>query len=256
MQGHIDNFIQTQSNANTKKNYNLILKRFQYWCNNQLPQGQDWMKNYVKFLLDRGVKNKTVNNHFVVIGRFYKYCFNQKIEFERLKETKTEIQFLTKEVSEKLITNANIEFKAVLVFMLDTGVRVGELEKISNMKFENIPTEIVLVGKGNKQRIIVVSSRSQELIKVMLKDGLIFGRTWSVLQVQRALKRLAFDIGLGKHIHPHILRHSFCVRMLSNGAELTEVKEMMGHSSCNTTFLYTHLTKDKLVKTWAGIVNN
>jgi integrase/recombinase XerC len=256
MQEYINNFLQTQSNGNTKKNYSLILNRFQNWCNDQLPQGQDWMKNYVKFLLDRGVKNRTVNNHFVVIGRFFKYCFNQKIEFERLKETKTEIKFLNAEDSDKLVKNANIEFKAVLMFMMDTGVRVGEMETISRMKFESVPKEIVLCGKGNKQRVIVVSIRCQEIFKIMIKDGLLFGRIWTVLQLQRALKRLAFDIGLGNKVHCHMLRHGFATHMLSSGADIMEVKEMLGHSSVSVTQIYTHVTKDRLVKTWAGIVNN
>lgn len=241
----MNDFIAIQVSENTKKNYKLVLSRF---IKNypELPTGTKWVKDYINLLVNSGLSNTTVNYHMTIISKFLEYTTGKKVEFDRLKEKRREVDFLTDEEVELIIKNSTAEFLPVILFMLDTGCRVGELESVSKLEFTTVPSEVLILGKGNKQRYLQISERTMSF----LKHGKIFGREWTVRSVQYWLKKIAGRSGIQKNIHPHMLRHTMATKMLWNGADIKDIQNILGHQYLATTEIYTHVTPERVREVW------
>jgi integrase/recombinase XerC len=146
----------------------------------------------------------------------------------------------------------------IIMLLYATGIRVSELVNWQQQQFDPSNGQMRVIGKGNKERIIPLSP---DLLKAV--SGYIaarpaeFGQVPEVMVTQRGKKytsRLVYDL-VKKHLSrvttqqrksPHILRHSFATHLMNNGAELTAVKELLGHSSLAATQVYTHNSIEKL----------
>jgi integrase/recombinase XerD len=116
-------------------------------------------------------------------------------------------------------------------------------------------------GKGHKERIIPIAPKAAEVLKEYLNEGrprLVHGSEEKALFLNRRgerltrqglwqiLKAYAKEAGLEAQVTPHTLRHSFATHMLSGGADLRSVQELLGHANISTTQVYTHLTTDHI----------
>ena len=154
---------------------------------------------------------------------------------------------------------------AMLGLMYATGLRVTELVvlRIHDVNFR----EGVLraQGKGGKQRLVPVAPCILQLIQDYLdttrprfvkdeaQDALflgIRGRPWSRVRFWQVLKEYVAKAGLPPDTSPHTLRHSFATHLLTGGADLRAIQEMLGHSSLSTTEVYTHLSREDLRRTY------
>ena len=247
MQKDIDLFINLQLADNTKKTYRGILKRFSEHFNGELP-AEGWELEYLNFLKNNGLCNKSINQHTTVLVKFYQQVLGKKIKFDRLKQRAAQVNYLKMSEAKILLDAAPENFRAVLKFMLDTGVRVSELAWISRQKFTEVPGYFTILGKGDKQRVVIVSEETKELLRKEMGEGLLFGKEYSVVMVQQKLRKLAKRNGL--KVHPHMLRHGFAMNMLARGADITDVKTMLGHSYLATTEVYTHVDPERIKATW------
>ncbi len=152
--------------------------------------------------------------------------------------------------------NLSIRNRAMLELLYATGLRVSEL---INLKFENInigECYVKVFGKGSKERIVVFGSKAQSYLKRYLsirtgaKSEFLFltrlKKPISRVEFWRQLKQIAKKAGITKHISPHTLRHSFATHLLTGGADIRIVQEMLGHSSISTTQIYTHISQERL----------
>ena len=120
---------------------------------------------------------------------------------------------------------------------------------------------IRVVGKGNKTRIVPVGRKACEAIACYLsteRPKLIKRRSGSEIflsergtklttaRIWQIVKEKARHAGLEKNIYPHLLRHSFATHLLSNGADLRIIQEMLGHADISTTQVYTHVDQQRL----------
>jgi integrase/recombinase XerD len=146
--------------------------------------------------------------------------------------------------------------KTILEVLYACGLRVSELInlKISDIIFND---EIVRVtGKGLKQRIVPIASSALEWIETYLTNSRAFlsrphshdvlflnfrGKMLSRMAIWDIIKKYAEMAKIKKHIHPHIIRHSFATHLLEGGADLRSIQEMLGHSNLSTTQIYTHV---------------
>ncbi|MCW3072021.1 MAG: Tyrosine recombinase xerC [Segetibacter sp.] len=161
-----------------------------------------------------------------------------------------------------LSTNEGQRNKAMLETIYSCGLRVSELVnlKISHLYFND--GFIKVTGKGDKERLVPIGSaavkqitiykdevRVHQQVKKEHEDILFLNRRGAKLtrvMVFTIIKRLAFKIGLKKHISPHTFRHSFATHLIEGGADLRAVQEMLGHESITTTEIYTHLDREYL----------
>jgi integrase/recombinase XerD len=151
--------------------------------------------------------------------------------------------------------------RAILELLYASGLRAAELV---GARLENLDLEegtVRVTGKGNKTRIVPVGAKAREVLARYLErarpelvkrrtgsaiflsnrgGGLTTHRIWEI--VRDAAKRA----GLETRVYPHLVRHSFATHLLSNGADLRVIQEMLGHADISTTEIYTHVDSARL----------
>lgn len=146
--------------------------------------------------------------------------------------------------------------KAIIEVLYGSGLRVSELV---NLLISNIYTKdgyMLVEGKGSKQRLVPLSPRSLDEIKLWMmdrhllmikkdhEDYLFLNRRGGRLtraMIFTIVKDLAERAGIHKNVSPHTFRHSFATHLLENGANLRAIQQLLGHESITTTELYTHM---------------
>ena len=155
--------------------------------------------------------------------------------------------------------------RAILEMLFSTGLRVSELVKLNRDQIDLERRELGIIGKGNRARVVFLSDDAAAWIKKYLdsredyfkplliryagrgiagKDGEKMRLT--TRSVQRIVKAYARSAMLQVKTTPHTLRHSFATDLLSGGADIRSVQEMLGHKSITTTQVYTHVTDKRL----------
>jgi len=152
---------------------------------------------------------------------------------------------------------------AVLELLYAAGLRVAELCGLDRDRVDLVARTVTVRGKGDKERRLPVHERSAETMERWLAggravlarpgspEGAVFlnrrGNRLGPRDVRRILDRRS-----PVPTHPHALRHSFATHLLDGGADLRVVQELLGHSSLQTTQVYTHVSKDRLLEVYGG----
>jgi integrase/recombinase XerD len=153
--------------------------------------------------------------------------------------------------------------RAFLELMYSSGLRVSEL---CNLMLQDIDMEDAFIrvqaGKRGKDRLVPVGRKAVEAVASYVRNGrpeLVRGRTGSVLFLSKRgtvlsrktvwywIKEYARRAGIKKTVKPHLLRHSFATHLLSNGADLRAIQEMLGHADIGTTEIYTKVDRKRIM---------
>jgi site-specific recombinase XerD len=143
--------------------------------------------------------------------------------------------------------------------MYAAGVRLSEIVALDLKQLELAERTLIVRGKGNKERMVLIGAPAQQALTRYLSQGrpklstqdssaLFLNRAGVRLSgrsVQLIVRRHALRAGLDERVHPHLLRHSFATHLLDGGAELRVVQELLGHASASTTQIYTHVTEEQ-----------
>jgi integrase/recombinase XerC len=153
--------------------------------------------------------------------------------------------------------------RAMLELFYSSGLRLAELVGLDLVALDFADQTVRVTGKGNKMRILPVGRQALEAIRCWLPARLgIAGPEEQALFVSRRGKRLAARRvqlrveawarrhGSARHLHPHLLRHSFASHLLESSGDLRAVQELLGHSSISTTQVYTHLNFQHLAESY------
>jgi len=154
---------------------------------------------------------------------------------------------------------------AMFELLYSSGLRLAELAALDVDAFESalLEGEVRVLGKRSKARIVPVGARAREALAAWrpLREQLaasdepaLFvsrrGARLSHRSIQDRLGRQALRAGLPRHVHPHMLRHSFASHVLQSSGDLRAVQEMLGHASIASTQVYTHLDFQHLAKVY------
>src|SRR5271154_3060008 len=158
-------------------------------------------------------------------------------------------------------TPLGLRDRALLEVLYASGLRASEL---TGLRLENVLREerlLRVIGKGNRERLVPVGekavaavdrwlARGRPLLVKPKTGGELFlgghGRRLTTARVWQIVQETAKLAGLRKKIWPHLLRHSFATHLLSHGADLRAIQEMLGHASLATTQVYTHVDQARL----------
>ncbi|QCW99332.1 site-specific tyrosine recombinase XerD [Aggregatimonas sangjinii] len=154
--------------------------------------------------------------------------------------------------------------RAMLETLYGCGLRVSELTnlKLSDLYFDE--EFIKVTGKGDKQRFVPISPINRKYINIYRNEirlhltiqkgheDILFlnrrGKQLTRAMIFTIIKQLAENIGLQKNISPHTFRHSFATHLLTNGADLRAIQQMLGHESITTTEVYMHVDRSHLAE--------
>lgn len=157
---------------------------------------------------------------------------------------------------------------AILELFYSSGLRLSELASLDKNSVDFEQHQVLVLGKGNKQRIVPVGRKAEVALKGWLdkrsdllskedngiQESALFinynGKRLSVRGIQYRLNHWAKTKGLGRRLHPHMLRHSFASHVLESSGNLRAVQEMLGHADIATTQIYTHLNFQHLTKVY------
>ena len=256
-QNHLDIFIEYLSNKGINNinsvSYNII-------------------RNYINFLYEKKYNSKSICNHISSLRSFFKYLKNNDYVssnpmtlIENPKLEKKLPKYLYYEDIEKILnipdlnTDLGVRNALILEMLYVTGIRVSELIniKISDIDFTNC--KIKILGKGNKERLVMYGNRCKllldkylEIRKNFLKDNNEYlflgvkGKKINDRVIRSIINELSVKAGINLKISPHTFRHTFATHMLNEGADLRSVQELLGHENLSTTTIYTHVTNERL----------
>lgn len=266
---YADNTINNYEKDLTKYIEYLIKKNFKNYDLNY-----EDAKKYVIYLNDTKNKKTSISRMISALRSFYKYLVIHEIvksnpfiivslpkKEHRLPKFlyHSDIKILFE--SNNLNTPIGIRNNLILELMYSTGVRVSELVNIKIRDIDLYNNTIKVLGKGNKERMVIFGKQGKEALTQYLKkarDELLSNKRTDFLLINHIgnqltdrgvrfiLDELIKKACLNTHYSPHALRHTFATHMIENGAELTTVKELLGHVNLSTTGIYTHVTNERL----------
>ena len=156
---------------------------------------------------------------------------------------------------------------AIVELFYSTGMRLSELQRLDRDDVDTISERVRVLGKGRKERIVPVGRkaidalrrwepRREEVLAGSARPDrrALFvgpsGRRLSVRGIQKIVVAFLDLVGEEAGHSTHSLRHSFATHLVDAGADLLAVKELLGHASLNTTQIYTHTSRERLMRTY------
>lgn len=245
-----------------------------YEQNTLLLVNYSMIRSWIVSLVDSGIANSSINRKISSLKTYYKFL----LKTGQITETplarhrslkvakKVQIPFSQTEVEDalELFDHANdfqtLRDKLIVELFYSTGIRRAELIGLKLSDVSRVQKTVKVLGKRNKERIIpllpsVLSTMDQYKIhrealpNLAATDSLLVTSKGNAIYetlVYRVITRYFSEISLKVKTSPHILRHSFATHLLSQGAELNAVKELLGHASLASTQVYTHNSIDTL----------
>lgn len=233
-----------------------------------------FIKTWLASLKESGNSSRTINRKISSLKSFFKYHIKKgslagspMSVISNPKVPKKLPQFVDKKDIELLFSH--VEFpdnweglteRLILQVFYNAGIRQAELIQLQNGHFDKHNSNIKVLGKGNKERVIPISnelgdaisryiSRKKEAFPEAGHEFLLVNKKGNKLYpryVYDVVKKYLSLVTTIDKKSPHILRHSFATHLTNNGADLNAVKELLGHSSLAATQVYTHNTIEKL----------
>ncbi|MBS1992866.1 MAG: tyrosine recombinase XerC [Cyanobacteria bacterium SZAS LIN-2] len=243
--------------------------------------GSGWLeaeglRTYIRQIQEQ-YSRPTVARKISAIRSFYRYLRREELiqddpskQVRGPKLTRRLPACLDKEEIVKLLmspdtaTVLGVRDRALMEVLYATGMRVSELCGLRVQDYNQEAMEMRVLGKGGKERIVLLNQSAQGWLSKYLAEywtKLAEGRTpqaehplfvsrqatrLSSRSVHRIVMKHAIKAGINKTITPHTLRHTFATHLLEGGADLRVVQDLLGHTTINTTQIYTHVSLERL----------
>jgi integrase/recombinase XerC len=236
------------------------------------------VRGYLSWLLERGIAKASIARKASAIRSFYRYLVSEGMLPENPldgvsspKLDKRLPSFLTVDETRLLLESLDLTMAegkrdlAFLELLYASGLRVSELVQLDLTQVDLASREVRVWGKGAKERQVLMGRPAAQALEVYLSEGrpeLLgnkkskalflsrYGRRLTTRRVQQLLDSYAARAGIGKKVHPHMLRHTFATHLLDGGADLRVVQELLGHARLSSTEIYTHVTHSRARKVY------
>jgi len=236
------------------------------------------LRPFMGWLHDRGVSKRTIRARLAAVKALFKHCVRSGIvdtnpasliaspKLDKplpavLQESETDVMTLAID----LTTPEGLRDKALCELLYGSGLRVSEALQLNVNDIDPRDRTVRVLGKRNKERIVPVTQESLAAVEAWMarRDELrtpdsqsaLFlgsrGKRMSAVAAWRAIRAILGPVTESARKSPHVLRHSFATHLLNNGADLTAVSELLGHSSLSTTQVYTHVSVERLREAYA-----
>jgi site-specific recombinase XerD len=223
---------------------------------------RDVCRQYIAELFERELSAYTIRNTVRVLKTFFGWCVAEGLETED-PSTRLVIPKLPKRVPrgitmddfKKLVGVASVRDQAILLVLIDCGVRVSELCGMLTSEFELEARTIRVIGKGDKERFVFLSVATCEAIAKWLalsqnKSSHLFiteeGLPMQPNTVTQILRRLGKRAGITGRCNPHSFRHGFAREYLLTGGDLASLSSLLGHTDVRTTMVYSAFLTSEL----------
>jgi integrase/recombinase XerC len=243
------------------------------------------LRAFTASLADRKIKPRSIARKVAALKSFSKYCVKRRLlSFNPAKTILTPRldkplpSFLTERQAlalsgqaaqtaapaDKLPKNRllHLRNKAIVELFYGSGIRLAELHSLNTGAINIIKSIVKVMGKGRKERIVPITGLAAELVGEYASlrpgpggaDAPLFVNERGIRLSRRHIERLVgveiAKVSQQKKKSPHVLRHSFATHLLDGGADIRAVKELLGHVSLSTTQIYTHMSKERLLKVY------
>ena len=213
------------------------------------------IENYLREMAEKNVSGSAMNVNlnalkFMMGEILHKHSY-YRIKYSKDANRKRFPESLTKEDVKKLFEAIeNERHKLMIKFMYSSGLRVSELV---NLKYGDLDIAqgygYVRKGKGNKDRLFIIADCLKQELTKLNSDNYLFlaaNGQYSVRTIQEILKNASKKAGI-KHVHPHMLRHSFATHLIENGYAVSQIQSLLGHASPETSMIYVHMAAKKMI---------
>ena len=230
------------------------------------------IRSWIVELMEKEISTRSVNRKLTTLKTFYKFLLRQgavknnpMAKVQSPKTSKRLPVFVDESKMQLLFSDCDfgegfnaLRDKLMLEIFYATGMRLSELIGLEDSSFDIYQSQVKVLGKRNKERIIPFTNKLKELINQYLqerKNVVNVAPAFFITDKGKKLypkfvyrivtQRLGSVTTLDKK-SPHILRHTFATHMLNRGADINSVKELLGHANLSATQVYTHNTIEKL----------
>ena len=232
------------------------------------------LREFLSVLSERELSRPTVARKISSLKNFFKFLFKDKVilslDVSIFKSPKLKRSY-PKSIDSDLVAKAfvslmekendhwiNLRDRAVMLLLYGSGLRISEALSLKKKEAPNSDW-LRVKGKGNKYRDVPLLPIICEGVKEYLDlcpydvkedEPLFLGKRGGELSpriIQRRVENLRYELGLPSHTTPHALRHAFATHLLSGGADLRAIQQLLGHSSLSTTQRYTDVNESELL---------
>lgn len=237
------------------------------------------IRNFLAHETLDGISKRSNARRVIALRQFYEYLvknnyveFNPFIVISTPKVDKKLPEFMYLEEINNLfeLNSQRKDFlmhrdQAIIELLFSSGLRVSELVNLTLQDLNLKERMMRIVGKGNKERIVPFSLKTQKTLSIYLENtrkeliansGNMIGTNYVFLNsrgeklttrgVEYILQEIENKTGVTLSLHPHKFRHSFATHLLNQGLDLRTIQELMGHASLSSTQVYTHVSNQKM----------
>jgi integrase/recombinase XerC len=270
--------VERRLSAHTDTSYRADLQRFIAHCDRN--HVRDWrgvdsqhVRMFAAAEFRQGSSARTIQRRLSALRSFFNFLLRERAleanpavgvqapkARKRLPET-IDVDLMTRLLEFRTDTQLSVRDKAIMELFYSSGLRLSELVGLNLGDVDRGDRTVRVLGKGRKTRVVPVGKHALDAIARWLKEratlaatgelALFVGNRGERLGARAVQKRIAGwarQQGLGRHVHPHLFRHSFATHLLESSQDLRGVQELLGHANISTTQVYTHLDFQHLAK--------
>ncbi len=233
------------------------------------------VRNFAGSRRRRGISARSLQRALSAIRGFYNYLQREQLiennpvtdvrapSIEKKLPNLLDVDEISRLLTEGPQNPLKLRDHTIMELMYSSGLRLAEIVGLNINDIELSQAQVMVTGKGNKTRYLPIGTAACKALQRWLdarptiaveSELAVFvnnrGMRLSPRAVQQRMAQLAREKGIDKHVHPHMLRHSFASHLLESSGDLRAVQEMLGHADISTTQIYTHLDFQHLAQVY------